>query len=118
MAMRRRDVLKCLSAGLGLGGALMLSDAWTESGGSLMGRKEIRQHIRRALGAIFFNEELEPHMIGRTYLSLHPEEAHIDRLLNGFPAVWVPQRREELEARLVQAWQQDFEHGEVAMWLG
>ena len=115
MAVRRRDVLKGLSAALSFGGALMLADARAQPGGSPMGRTEIRQHIRKALGTIFFNDDLEPHMIGRAYLSLHPEEAHIDRLLTELPGVCVPQRMHELESRLVELRQQDFEDGEVAI---
>ena len=113
--MRRRDALKGLSVGLGLGGASLFSAAWAESAGSPMVGTEMRQHIRRALGAIFFDEDLEPHMIGRAYLSLHPEEANIDRLLTELPGVGGLQRMDDLGMRLVQLRQQDFEDGEVTI---
>jgi hypothetical protein len=118
MAMRRRDVLKGLSAGFGLGSAVMFSDAWADSGVSPMGRRQIRYHISRALGSTFCNEELEPYMIGRAYLSLHPEEAHIEHLLTKLLGTRVLQRVDQLEARLVQLRQQDFEKGEVAIVQG
>jgi hypothetical protein len=113
--MHRRDVLKGLSASLGLAGALVCSAAWTEvtaSGG--VGLVEIRRHIRRALTGIF-NEDLTPRTIGRGYLSLYPEEADVDWLWTTLAGSSAPSRADELTVRVAQLRQRDFECGEIAI---
>ena len=104
--MHRRDVLKGLSASLGLAGALVGSAAWTEVTASGVGLVEIRRHIRQALTGIF-NEELTPRTIGHGYLSLYPEEAGIDWLWTTLAGSSAPSRADELTVRLAQLRQAD-----------
>jgi hypothetical protein len=112
IGMHRRDVLKGLSASLGLAGALVCSAAEVTASG--VGLVEIRRHIRRALTGIF-NEELTPRTIGHGYLSLYPEEADIDWLWTTLAGSSAPSRADELTVRLAQLRQRDFECGEIAI---
>jgi hypothetical protein len=109
----RRDVLKGMIASLGLAGALVFP-AWPKVANPTMGLAEIRRHIRHALAAIV-DEELTPKAIGRKYLTLHPEEADIDRLWTALNGLSAPLRSDELRTRLAKLGQQDFEDGEIAI---
>ncbi len=112
--MHRRDVLKGLSASLGLAGALACSTAWTEVTASGVESVEIWRHIRRALAGIL-NEEVTPRMIGHGYLSLYPEEADIDWLRTTLAGSSLSSGANELTVRLAQLRHRDFECGEITI---
>ena len=114
VGMRRRDVLKGLTASLSLAGAFVFSAATTKAATRAMGLVEIRRHIARTLRPIF-NKELTPQTIGRRYLSLYPEEADVDRLWTALVGSSAPARTDELKMRLAQLRQRDFEDGEIAI---
>lgn len=111
--VHRRDVIKGMTASLGLAGALVLP-AWPRVATPAMGLAEIRRHIRGALAAIV-DEELTPKTIGRRYLTLYPEEADVDHLWTALTGLSAPSRSDELRVRLAKLRQQDFEDGEIAI---
>jgi hypothetical protein len=112
--MRRRDVLRGLAASLSLAGNLVFSAAATEAVTSPIGMVEIRRYIRRTLGAIL-SRELTLQTIGRRYLSAYPEEADVDHLRRALVGQSAAPHTDQLEARLAQLRQQDFEGGEIAI---
>jgi hypothetical protein len=75
---------------------------------------DVHRYIKRTLGAIL-SRELTPQTIGRRYLSAHPEEADVDHLRRALVGQSAAPHTAQLEARLTQLRQQDFENGEIAI---
>ncbi len=107
---RRELLLKSLTVTLGLAGVFLSSAGASDAVTSA--RRLVRRHIGRTLSLIL-SEGVTPHTLGRSYLSLHPEEANVERLWPALVGSRVPSEANELELHLAELRRRDFEDGEI-----
>jgi hypothetical protein len=110
--MHRRDLLKSLTVTLGLAGFFLCSAG--ASGAVTSMRELVRRHIGRTL-ILILSEEVTPQTLGRSYLSLYPEDADVERLWTALVGSRAPAEADRLERRLAELRRRDFEDGEIAI---